>query len=576
MSHPGSAQWRVWLVILFSFDMMASVACQTTWQSFDPVFGPYSPPPSPSPPPPSPPPPSLTNSLVWGKGGPAAMFAHGSAPPGRGHLPTAGSSTPPGRTAVCLTGQPRALGGILGKDVLLFPAYASYRHRRLATRLRNMLHNVSLSSASPSTFISDMYKTNVLAPLSRSGGYDLFVLIPGNGSSAMIYEKLRPRTSNPNGKPDRMFTRLGGPERDLPYVRTDARWHSYFYTNRRPKTAHPRIQSALYQLRDLEACNAMINDVVVAGGATYAYKMRLRTDLIFRAPIPPPHLLNLGTNDSPVISIGSQSLLKSSFDKFGIGLSHIMMDCWFNGFSMVHNTSLLVKINSTWTMESYLMSRCKHAFNNITFRAESRIQPLLLRHNLTSRILSPVVQDPNKEKLRLVQDPNKEKLRLAGCPVFDQGDVPSPDVQDSNEENSQVDMLSMSRSCKSCEPAHNSSCTGTPQNPASTFAEVCHLYCCRYYLSSSLQVPNGAAHVKGGGAAVGNDTRARGDLHRECMRANGSANAGGDSIGDAIADADADADADGLADVKVNGTADAEAKGVADAEGDGAEAEAEA
>ena len=294
------------------------------------------------------------------------MFAHGSAPPGRGHLPTAGSSAPPGRTAVCLTGQPRALGGILGKDVLLFPAYASYRHRRLATRLRNMLHNVSLSSASPSTFISDMYKTNVLAPLSRSGGYDLFVLIPGNGSSAMIYEKLRPRTSNPNGKPDRMFTRLGGPERDFPYVRTDARWHSYFYTNRRPKTAHPRIQSALYQLRDLEACNAMINDVVVAGAATYAYKMRLRTDLIFAAPIPPPHLLNLGTNDFPVISIGSQSLLKSSFDKFGIGHSHIM-DCWFNGFSMVHHTSLLDENNSgTWTMESYLMSRCKRAFNNIS------------------------------------------------------------------------------------------------------------------------------------------------------------------------------------------------------------------
>ena len=137
-------------------------------------------------------------------------------------------------------------------------------------------------------------------------------------------------------------------------------------------------------------------------------------------------------------------------------------------------------------------------------------------------------------------------------------------------------MLSMSRSCKSCEPAHTSSCTGTPPKPASTLAEVCHLYCCRYYLSSSLQVPNGAAHVKGGGAAVGDDTRAHGDLHRECMRANGSTNAGGDSIGDAIADAIADANADGLADVKVNGTADAEAKGVADAEGDGAEAEAEA
>eukprot|EP00900_Chrysochromulina_parva_P007145 jgi/Chrpa1/16431/Chrysochromulina_OHIO_Genome00024991-RA len=229
-----------------------------------------------------------------------------------------------------------------------------------------MLYNVSLSSASPSTFISDMYKTNIFAPLSRSGGYDLFVIIPGNGSSAMIYEKLRPRTSNPNGKPDRMFTRLGGPERGLPYVSTDARWHSYNYTYRRQKTAHPGIQSALYQLRDLEACNAMINDVVVAGDSTYAYKMRLRTDLIFAAPIPPPHLLNLGTNDFPVISIGSPTFLKSNFDKFGIGHSHIM-DCWFNGFSMVHNTSLLDE-NGTWTIESYLMSRCKRAFNNITAR----------------------------------------------------------------------------------------------------------------------------------------------------------------------------------------------------------------
>jgi len=434
-----------WLVILFSFDKMASVGCQTTWQSFDPVFGLATPP--------SPPTPSVTKSPFWRKGRPTAMFAHGSAPLRR--------------TAVCLTGQPRALGGILGKDVLLIPAYASEKHRHLATRVRDMLYNVSLSSASPSTFISDMYKTNIFAPLSRSGGYDLFVIIPGNGSSAMIYEKLRPRTSNPNGKPDRMFTRLGGPERGLPYVSTDARWHSYNYTYRRQKTAHPGIQSALYQLRDLEACNAMINDVVVAGDSTYAYKMRLRTDLIFAAPIPPPHLLNLGTNDFPVISIGSPTFLKSNFDKFGIGHSHIM-DCWFNGFSMVHNTSLLDE-NGTWTIESYLMSRCKRAFNNITFRAESRIQPLLLRHNLSLYY----------------------ELRLASCPVFDQGEVPSPVVQDSN-------MLSMSRSCKSCEPAHTSSCTGTHPKPASTLAEVCHLYCCRYYLSSSLQVPT----LSSGGADV--------------------------------------------------------------------------
>ena len=355
------------------------------------------------------------------------MSTHGSAPPGRQNLPTAGSSAPPGRTAVCLTGQPRALGGILGKDVFLAReacnnmksavwcatriehcheeyvtercratcndcrSALSVKHRRSATLLREMLYNLSLSSASPSTFISDMYKTNVLAPLSRSGGYDLFVIIPGNGSSAMNYEKLRPRTSNPNGKPDRMFTRLGGPEKDLPYVRTDARWHSKFDSYRTPipksamKTDHPRIQSALYQLRDLEACNVMINDVVVAGGATYAFKMRLRTDLIFAAPIPPPHLLDLGTNDFPVISIGSPTFLRSNFDDFGIGHSHVM-DCWFNGFSMVHHTSLLDENNSgTWTMKSYLQSRCNRAFNNISFRAESRIQPILLRHNLTVR-----------------------------------------------------------------------------------------------------------------------------------------------------------------------------------------------
>ena len=511
-SQPGRAQRRVWLVILLSFDRMASVACQTTWQSFnDPVFGPYSPPPSPSPPPTSPPPPSVTSPPFWGKGRPTTMSTHGSAPPGRQNLPTAGSSAPPGRTAVCLTGQPRALGGILGKDVFLAReacnnmksavwcatriehcheeyvtercratcndcrSALSVKHRRSATLLREMLYNLSLSSASPSTFISDMYKTNVLAPLSRSGGYDLFVIIPGNGSSAMNYEKLRPRTSNPNGKPDRMFTRLGGPEKDLPYVRTDARWHSKFDSYRTPipksamKTDHPRIQSALYQLRDLEACNVMINDVVVAGGATYAFKMRLRTDLIFAAPIPPPHLLDLGTNDFPVISIGSPTFLQSNFDDFGIGHSHVM-DCWFNGFSMVHHTSLLDENNSgTWTMKSYLQSRCNRAFNNISFRAESRIQPILLRHNLTVR-----------EK-----DKDTRLARLYCSRRSEIGEIPTPDVDDSNKENSQLDMLMMSRSCDCSEPAHNSSCTGTPRNPASTLAEVCHLYCCRYYLIST-------------------------------------------------------------------------------------------
>ena len=445
-SKPGCAQWRVWLVILLSFDRMASVA--------------------------------------------------------------AGSSAPPGRTAVCLTGQPRALGGILGKDVFLYPARVacdnmksadwcatriehcheeyvtercratlSVKHRRSATLLRDMLYNLSLSSASPSMFISDMYKTNVLAPLSRSGGYDLFVLIPGNGSSAMNYEKLRPRTSNPSGKPDRMFTRLGGPEQDLPYVRTDARWHSKFDSYRTPipktamKTDHPRIQSALYQLRDLEACNVMINDVVVAGGATYAFKMRLRTDLIFAAPIPPPHLLDLGTNDFPVISIGSPTFLQSNFDNFGIGHSHVM-DCWFNGFSMVHHTSLLDENNSgTWTMKSYLQSRCNRAFNNISFRAESRIQPMLLRHNLT-------VRENTKDK-------DTRLARLYCSRRSEIGEIPPPDVHDSNKENSQLDMLMMSRSCDCSELAHNSSCTGTPRKPASTLAEVCHLYCCGYYLIST-------------------------------------------------------------------------------------------
>ena len=97
----------VWLVILFSFDKMASVGCQTTWQSFDPVFGLATPP--------SPPTPSVTKSPFWRKGRPTAMFAHGSAPLGR--------------TAVCLTGQPRALGGILGKDVL------SAQHRSSAVKV---------------------------------------------------------------------------------------------------------------------------------------------------------------------------------------------------------------------------------------------------------------------------------------------------------------------------------------------------------------------------------------------------------------------------------------------------------
>ena len=82
LSQPGGAPWRVWLVVLLSFNMMASVECQ--WPPSLLPSPPSPPPPSPSPPPPSPSPFVYISTVGSWAAGRAACQSRGGENGGRG------------------------------------------------------------------------------------------------------------------------------------------------------------------------------------------------------------------------------------------------------------------------------------------------------------------------------------------------------------------------------------------------------------------------------------------------------------------------------------------------------------
>ena len=287
---------------------------------------------------------------------------------------TIDTSTSAGRTAICLTGQPRLLNSHVGQDTFFDGRTASHAAQLLV--LKNLEWAGPRHAETTDNVAVDAMINNVFAPLSMHGGFDLFVVAPGAAENGSSYEALRPTTVNSAGKANRMFVKLSGPESSIPYNKSDERWKLHFYSVRHPSHAISRIQSLLYQLHDMRECNQMIAEYASRRNVDYAFKMRLRTDLLFLRPIPPPSHLDLGTAARPKIRVIDPSVMPANVDKFGVGAAKVM-DCWLDGFSMVHTYAPLAR-TLDWTAEWFLEQRCKY-HGNVSIQADSRIQAVVAR-----------------------------------------------------------------------------------------------------------------------------------------------------------------------------------------------------
>ena len=236
---------------------------------------------------------------------------------------------------------------------------------------------------------------NLFAPLSTYGGYDLFVFVPGHpagsanrsSTDTSAYNALRPGTINAHGERDRMFLRVGGEESLLPCDATESRWKNYYYSAKQTSRGSwlARVQSVLRQLHDMSACHQMIAQREAAANVQYAYKMRLRTDLAFLRPIPPPHQLDLGSATHPRLVGISRSTLPSYFDKFAIGLS-TPMGCFLDRFDAIYKYEFLDR-TWAWTNEMFVQHWCNET-QRATIVEDDRIQAVLFRtvgYNRASR-----------------------------------------------------------------------------------------------------------------------------------------------------------------------------------------------
>ena len=304
---------------------------------------------------------------------------------------TSSQEPPPrGRTAVCMTGQPRSLFASFPDGVEHFggaPVPAGIRMNDANSFVREFWTNtawagtVRADDPHPSWLVAHSIQNHVLQPLSDSGGYDLFVIEPGTSVSAP-WDMLKPTTSNGQGEPDRMFVTPGGPEPDLWFNFSDAeRWgkthqghHScgfYHSTRLGALTARPQIQSLLYQLKHLQDCNKAVRKHAVATGTRYRYKMRLRPDFFWAAPIPlPTNLERAGELTSSQILVASTRVAGGTGqgvnDSFALGLAE-PMDVYFDRLQHIHTFPVRAypPFQCMWNAESFTSNylRVEHGIN---------------------------------------------------------------------------------------------------------------------------------------------------------------------------------------------------------------------
>lgn len=248
-----------------------------------------------------------------------------------------------GRTAVCLTGFPRSLSASFPDGVdksyppltrAASPSVFDVGQWTVNTAWAGQQDGSVDAAAHPDWKVAQSIRNNVLSVLSNNGGYDLFLVEPGLNHNS-TWDVLRPKEKS-TGTPDGFFLSLGGPEPDLWYNKSDPRWRHWFYAKRFGLNhAHTLIEQFLYQLKHMEMCNNEVRKHTAATGVQYTYKMRLRPDFAWAAPIPSPDTLREQLNATQILT-SSNLFFGSYVDLFAFGATSAM-DVYFDRLPYVHS-----------------------------------------------------------------------------------------------------------------------------------------------------------------------------------------------------------------------------------------------
>ena len=229
----------------------------------------------------------------------------------------------------------------------------------------------------PDWLVARSIRNHVLGSLSRSGGYDLFVVEPGFNHSGVFESELEPTTTNAHGVRDRLFVMQGGAEPDLPYNKSDVRWKKFYHTTRLGiENSHAYIENLLYQLEHMHTCNEAVRRYEQKSGRAYGYKMRMRPDQAWASPFPPLHALDeLVSNGSIILIPSSDFWPYGNQDTFAFGTASAM-DAYLDRGLVIHDFPGVVD-SSTWTAEDFVAQYL--ASLNMTLVPHSGIRGLNVR-----------------------------------------------------------------------------------------------------------------------------------------------------------------------------------------------------
>jgi hypothetical protein len=260
-------------------------------------------------------------------------------------------------------------------------------------------HNgTKLHARYPNNLLATALQNNVFGPLAKYGGFDLFVLRTGrvrNATTGVLpppisapewnggYDALQPNSTNWRGEPNNMILFDKGEQHSLQYNESDPRWRNSYGARkwRNSRGAHVltkiTVQTLLHMALDQQLCNQMVQNYSARTQIKYAYKMRLRPDMAFVAPMPPLHTLDFGNRNAPNVLVSSGKVWPGgNQDTFGVGEADVM-DVYFDRLPYLHTDSWMDG-RVGWTTEGFLEHYLKSRMN-ATIREHDSIQAVTVR-----------------------------------------------------------------------------------------------------------------------------------------------------------------------------------------------------
>ena len=293
-----------------------------------------------------------------------------------------------GRTAICVTGQPRSLfvhPQDLDYPASILPGEMYMKNHRWAGPRRKRY---------PNNLIATSWHNNIYAPLAMYGGFDVFVVkqgpvreaqgvvIPPRQAPATNggYDALEPETVDWSGEPNKMIVFEKGEEFSLPINDTADNWRSYYMAVKFRNTASRFYlravysQSALWMAYDQLLCNELIRNHSRETNTTYAYKIRLRTDYAPVAPFPPLHTVDFGTDKAPKVRISTATVYNGgNEDGFAVGRTK-QMDVYLDRYPRHHAWNA----RYIWTTEAFLWEHLRNV-SNATLNSDKGFGLLVMR-----------------------------------------------------------------------------------------------------------------------------------------------------------------------------------------------------